>query len=65
MKKAGRMILDKLMQNGLDVRVGLKPYGLKADQSVKKAYLSDGSALDCQCLIGKRRYAMPWILFPR
>ncbi len=50
-EKAGHIVLDKLIKNGLDVRVGIEAEKFEGRGKVEKAYLSDGSVADCQMVI--------------
>ena len=48
---AGRMILDELIANGLEVRVGVETTAFAGNGSVREAHLSDGSSLACQLVV--------------
>ncbi len=51
---AGKIILDELVQNGLDVRVGVEVKAFSGKRAVQAARLSDGSELPCHmAVIGK------------
>jgi nitrite reductase (NADH) large subunit len=48
---AGKMILQELLKNGLEVRTGVEALSFSGSESVEKAYLSDGSTLSCEMVI--------------
>jgi NAD(P)H-nitrite reductase large subunit len=48
---AGRLILDELVANGLEVRVGVEVTAFVGNGSVREAHLSDGSDLACQLVV--------------
>ncbi len=48
---AGRIILEELLVNGLEVRVGLEATAFSGNGSVREARLSDGSAVACQLVV--------------
>jgi nitrite reductase (NADH) large subunit len=48
---AGRMILDELTANGLDVRVGVEAAAFEGNGSVREAHLSDNSSLACELVV--------------
>jgi nitrite reductase (NADH) large subunit len=48
---AGRLILDELVANGLEVRVGVEVMAIVGNGSVREAHLSDGSDLACQLVV--------------
>lgn len=48
---AGRMVLDELLANGLDVRVEVEATAFEGNGTVQRAHLSDGSTLDCQIVV--------------
>ncbi len=47
----GRMILEELLDHGLDVRVGISVEGFDGEQRVRSARLSDGSRMDCDLVV--------------
>jgi NAD(P)H-nitrite reductase large subunit len=48
---AGEMVLDELLANGLEVKVGVEATGFEGNGRVQKAYLSDGSSLPCELVV--------------
>jgi NAD(P)H-nitrite reductase large subunit len=48
---AGRLILDELVANGLEVRVGVEATAFAGNGTVREAGLSDGSRLACQLVV--------------
>lgn len=51
---AGRLILDELVSNGLEIRTGVEATAFTGHRAVKEAYLSDGGSMECQLvMIGK------------
>jgi nitrite reductase (NADH) large subunit len=48
---AGRLILDELLANGLEVRVGVEATAFVGNGRVREANLSDGSNLACQLVV--------------
>ena len=48
---AGGLILDELTAHGLDVRVDMAAEVFEGNQTVKRAWLSDGSRLDCDLVV--------------
>ncbi len=51
---AGRMILEELLAQGLEIRVGTEVSAFHGNGSVREAVLSDGSTLPCQmAVVGK------------
>ncbi len=49
--KAGGILLDELLSNGLEVRVGVEATAFEGNGVVRKAFLSDGSSLDCELVV--------------
>ncbi|HIJ37016.1 MAG TPA: NAD(P)/FAD-dependent oxidoreductase [Deltaproteobacteria bacterium] len=48
---AGLMVLDELLEHGLNVRVGISVKSFEGNGTVKKVLLSDGTALVCDLVI--------------
>ncbi len=48
---AGRLILDELTTNGLEVRTGVEATAFVGTNGVQQAYLSDGSHLPCRLVV--------------
>jgi len=49
--RAGQMIRDELVGRGLDVRVETHVIGFDGNGRVQRAYLSDGTELDCDIVV--------------
>ncbi len=51
---AGQMILDELVANGLEVKVGIDVIAFEGNGRVREAHLSDGTFMECSlAIIGK------------
>jgi nitrite reductase (NADH) large subunit len=48
---AGELILDELAKHHLDVRVGVEVNAFDGNKLVKRAFLSDGSKVDCDMVV--------------
>ena len=49
--EAGHMISDELKAHGLDVRVGVEATAFAGNGTVRQAYLSDGTQIDCDMVV--------------
>ncbi|MCK8601385.1 NAD(P)/FAD-dependent oxidoreductase [Desulfoferrobacter suflitae] len=49
--RAGQMIQDELVARGLDVRVEVHVIGFDGNSRVRRAFLSDGTELDCDMVV--------------
>jgi NAD(P)H-nitrite reductase large subunit len=48
---AGRMVMDELVANGLDVRVGTEAVSFEGNGAVRQARLSDRGRIDCELVV--------------
>jgi nitrite reductase (NADH) large subunit len=48
---AGKLVLDELVANGLDVRTGIEVQAFAGNGRVQEAHLSDGSSVPCQLVV--------------
>ncbi|MFZ7127117.1 MAG: NAD(P)/FAD-dependent oxidoreductase [Desulfobacterales bacterium] len=48
---AGRMILQELLDHGLDVRVGSEAVAFEGDDAVREAVISDGTRISCDMVV--------------